>query len=54
MFATRVAAASVGLTAAYFGPMVHNHCQVPCGIFDDKARISQVDIRFNLFLLHNY
>jgi hypothetical protein len=50
MFATRVAAASTGLAAAYFAPMAFNHCQVPCGIFDDKQRVSQVNNRSQCLL----
>lgn len=33
--ASRVAAASAAV-----GVVAQNHCQVPCGIFDDPARIT--------------
>ena len=37
---TAAAAAVVGYSIALVQPMAHGHCQVPCGIYDDPARIT--------------
>jgi nickel superoxide dismutase len=30
------------LAAAGIAPLVHSHCQIPCGIYDDPARLAAV------------
>ena len=34
--------AALGLTLLFGGADLHAHCQVPCGIYDDAARIDQL------------
>jgi nickel superoxide dismutase len=30
------------LAAAGIAPLVHSHCQIPCGIYDDPARLAAI------------
>lgn len=38
---------AVLVLAMVFASMVHSHCQIPCGIYDDKARISVITEHIN-------
>ena len=33
---------AVSVSIMVFASMVYSHCQIPCGIYDDKARISMI------------
>jgi nickel superoxide dismutase len=33
---------AVLLSVIIFGSLAHSHCQVPCGIYDDKARFNMI------------
>jgi len=39
----KLIALAVSVLAMVFASMVYSHCQIPCGIYDDKARISMID-----------
>merc|ERR1712086_855611 len=41
-FSTRGAVAAAGFTTALLAPQASMHCQVPCGIFNDPARVAQL------------
>merc|ERR1711865_253008 len=41
-FSTRGAVAAAGFTTALLAPQADMHCQVPCGIFNDPARVAQL------------
>lgn len=30
------------LTVAFIAPLVYSHCQLPCGIYDDPARLNKI------------
>lgn len=30
------------ITVAFITPLVYSHCQVPCGIYDDPARLNKI------------
>ncbi len=37
-----IAAAFVAALAAILGSAVYSHCQIPCGIYDDPARLAEI------------
>lgn len=38
----RIVVGAAGLVAIFIASLAYSHCQVPCGIYDDEARLKEI------------